>query len=608
MFETLERLNARMEAIEQKQTVTMKSAQHGVVPKSASDGGAKNAKKSAPKQGGTGRPANQSHQPKSASDGGWFRQEKKGKKRKATDASVDRKHPPKSAADGGGVSDEGMADKQDAAVGPVEQKKTQKPAAGGGNSNAKRAKKRDKPKKAKKVAKETERDKQTNANKGPVASRKANKPVSSDKQMKDKPVRDSEMSENGDFAQMCKGLFKMVQLKHHSVNWHSVPLSVEKRLKNVFDNIRPPMADETFLKEMESVYQRAMMSLQTAVSEHISRQLDSMTEAVSCLDNSDNQKAKIKVDRWLVQRLGRRLADQRRNEYLDEMIQLVGVFRKENAETEMDETVAIADTPEPTVTETLVTESVTTESVATKTKGKRLLNASPDCEKNKVQKLSQKVVDLTETDASDVEPEKSPVAKKACQDAPEEDSNFFLYTKCDEKEKQQWVIEPICESGILVLADSNMKAARSIPDGMEVHCLPGAALRHVVGALSRFPNSGTYDVVIQVGINDRNLTPWEIDDEILRLTQALKAVANIRTSVALGLSCSTSLPENEQGSINHFNAEMKKMMTQEHWIPPRHDVKIVQGDKWGIHHTPDTIDQILEDVQEFMNPFHRVAA
>ena len=58
-------------------------------------------------------------------------------------------------------------------------------------------------------------------------------------------------SNNDDFPEICKCIYRWVQISHHQFNWKQLPKSIDERLKRLADDINPPMADENLVLRLQ---------------------------------------------------------------------------------------------------------------------------------------------------------------------------------------------------------------------------------------------------------------------------------------------------------------------------------------------------------------------
>jgi hypothetical protein len=167
--------------------------------------------------------------------------------------------------------------------------------------------------------------------------------------------------------------------------------------------------------------------------------------------------------------------------------------------------------------------------------------------------------------------------------------------------KDDWTIEPSGDKSFLLLADSNMRHAPTVPAEWEIHCLPGARLRHVAGAISRLQARSSVTVGIQVGINHRGDTTERIDGEIALLEQALNEEPTVRDVIIVGVSTPLSLTPEARDRIGYLNEAMLSSFGQDLCVPPlpEGELRIKPKDVFGIHHQDSSIQAILDTVVAF---------
>lgn len=70
---------------------------------------------------------------------------------------------------------------------------------------------------------------------------------------------------------LCRDIFQSCQLKHHERNWQILPVGIEKRLDDVFDNIVPPQPTEDIKQKLKDIARECKEKLTGAVMDHIER-------------------------------------------------------------------------------------------------------------------------------------------------------------------------------------------------------------------------------------------------------------------------------------------------------------------------------------------------
>jgi hypothetical protein len=150
---------------------------------------------------------------------------------------------------------------------------------------------------------------------------------------KPRPSRDqatldeADKSTNPDFSDLCKAMFRLVQLEHHLGNWRALPKGVDRALQRVMRNIKPPMPNPGLADRLLALTLEFEDKISRAVHDHISDQLCRVKVESETLDTSDAPRARDLVERQLKKKLGNRLSDERREELLTEALKVIRLPR-----------------------------------------------------------------------------------------------------------------------------------------------------------------------------------------------------------------------------------------------------------------------------------------
>ena len=150
------------------------------------------------------------------------------------------------------------------------------------------------------------------------------------------------------------------------------------------------------------------------------------------------------------------------------------------------------------------------------------------------------------------------------------------------------------------MGDSNLKLARNIPTGIEVHAVPGLTFKHVVTILSRLQTTDNpVRIVISAGINHRDAQFAELQTELEQLRQAVADSAH--EIIFAGVPISNSHGKEHVRNINRINDELKERF-QDRFIRPigREGVVIAASDTYWVHHTQLTTDKALLSIIDFL--------
>ena len=125
-------------------------------------------------------------------------------------------------------------------------------------------------------------------------------------------------SNNDDFVDVSKSIYKMVQIRHHESNWKTLPKSIQDRLNKLIEDIKPPMGDDVFKTELKLLTQQYSEEVRRLVSDHLTRKRVETEFMAGELDPTDVSHAKEVAAKYLTARLGKRLSIQRRTELMND--------------------------------------------------------------------------------------------------------------------------------------------------------------------------------------------------------------------------------------------------------------------------------------------------
>ena len=162
------------------------------------------------------------------------------------------------------------------------------------------------------------------------------------------------------------------------------------------------------------------------------------------------------------------------------------------------------------------------------------------------------------------------------------------------REKEKWTITVPKGTGVLVLGDSNMRAARRVPGNWKIVALSGARVPHVSAAIQRTPRHLIYPVTrvyILVGMNHRG-DRYPPTTALTELEETLKTFST--ETVYVGVSYGRGLTIRETAGLERFNQEIKQM--GDGYIPPipTRDVREQEGDP--VHYASSTVQKIVEQL------------
>ena len=157
--------------------------------------------------------------------------------------------------------------------------------------------------------------------------------------------------------------------------------------------------------------------------------------------------------------------------------------------------------------------------------------------------------------------------------------------------KSTWMIGGLkTNSKVLVLADSQFRRLRGLPNSWEVHVFPGAYLQHAVDILSRLTDTKNLTtIIIHVGINNRTWGHKNTVIDVNKLIQQLKK-RDLDTYI-MGVSVPQGFLEIESNNLKQMNEKFREKMGDDHFIDPLLSTEVgVESD--GLHYDQPTLDKI----------------
>lgn len=399
--------------------------------------------------------------------------------------------------------------------------------------------------------------------------------------------RNSDTSDNNDFACVWKCLYRQVQLQHHAGNWKQLPESLTKRLNKFANDINPPMPDSGLRAKVNAATEAFGQRICSIVGEHLDAKLSVNEVEASTLDNNrDVDKAKTVADKHLTCRLGRRINDVHKKSLLDDAVRKIGTSRQPPAAAatpDADGFVAVA--PGKVRSDGLLS--------AVRTPGKRRHLSSPSsvaC-RNRFAALA------TEMDDEPGPVEQSPVVqtpvKKSRTDGRRTPKGVVKHH--DSTAKASWTLEPCEGTKVLVIGDSNLRKADATGDataGWEIHSFSGAKFKHVSLLVEqmRCPTSLEH-VIVQVGVNHRDDALDATTQDLYRLEKALETLG-CNFSFA-GVSVPATLELSAKCTVRRINQNLNLGALK--FIPAlrEDEVGISPGDGFGIHHDDATVGKVI---------------
>lgn len=414
-------------------------------------------------------------------------------------------------------------------------------------------------------------------------------------------------SNNEDFPAVCKAMYRIVQIQHHIGNWQQLPKRINERLTSLATDVRPPKTDDDFRAAVNSLTDQFGTKLRTLVTEHLQKVLAETETAAGTLRPVDVERAKDIAAKYLRGRLGR-LDDAKRRRMMDEAAAMIGINRPGCRPTSPPPHREVAP-PWQQVTNKASRKRTapddTPPAVATRNRYD-VLTSNDDRDEDAAGPEDDDddatIMDHQSIIASPSQP--TPAVKKH---RPSTATDVFTGAGVDifTGPKDEWNLLVDDDTEVAVVGDSNLRPVTRIPPKWQVFSLAGARLTHVGGAIRRLKRdpSKPITVVIQAGINHRldDATRMQIDlDELRRDIASNNAVQDFYIA---GLSTPVGLPKDEASNVNAFNSLAVALYGEEKYIEQidARQVRISMNDRYGIHHTTETANEVVESMYNVVN-------
>lgn len=391
-------------------------------------------------------------------------------------------------------------------------------------------------------------------------------------------------SKNQDFTELAKTIACMTRIKIHKQQWDedeslNHPHSFVSKVEDCFTSLNFPLHDTVLQEKLQKIQQDTIANISKAVSEHLDYCMHRETSYIKTLDNTDLAGAKrlgfIYARQHLPTTVSSKLIKLQIKEVADEIypkptlvLQDMDLVSAEMESSLLEGPISLQDS--------LMSDSE-----------EALLRDAPLHEPEPQQPSKP----LWSSEAKETPPT-SPADR------------VFVYTG----NKTKWKLSPSGTCDTLIIGDSNLKSAKHVPPGCEIHCFPGVKLQHAVSAIQRLRVDRQYDIVIQVGINHRFDTMETITHQINELATLHRDSPSVRRLFAVQLSVAETLPAQQLRNVEAFNLKLLSVLGPERCIYPLHpkSIFINKTDIHGIHHTIPTIRRITTSISNFLstNPFN----
>jgi len=396
------------------------------------------------------------------------------------------------------------------------------------------------------------------------------------------PASATFISENSDFKEMRRSLFRTIQLQYHLDNWTKLPASIRKSLFGIADDITPPDATDQLKTDLLEILTRTGEEIQHLVREHMESRLHINRNTLKKLNPTDKNHAIEITYTLLNKRIGQRI------DGLHDKIE----YEAQRIGCDHNQTITFADAVRNTAT--------------TKTKPKEI-NTAPIPTSNRFQPLA----DNEDMETENTEPprpstpqavrktppppiRKTPPQPQHSDSATAPSTSTALPPRAQprvhigNKEWPKTTLLPDTE--FLMIGDSNLSNTKEkdIPPKWQVLALPGARYSHVIDAIHCIPPGTRLKLIIAAGINHRTQSLEQTYDEIYEL----KALIDERNweAYVMGISISRLLEQDEQNILDEVNSYLQDAFRPKYMFPLR-SCEVKTRDK-GVHYTEDTKHKI----------------
>jgi len=419
----------------------------------------------------------------------------------------------------------------------------------------------------------------------------------------------------------AKRIFQFAQIQHHIRNWDTdVPTTIKRNVDNVLRNINPPLINDDYRFQLSTAGIDFADDIRATTSAFLRQQLDNAKEALSTISLDTNLTHAAAIATGYTKRLTRmRPVD--RDAYVREAINLIRSKQPApNPPQPGPNTITQPTTPRQNAAANQATDSETTATnndmdvtttevpnnppaaekawtVVAGRKGKRRHRSDDGQHSPSIPDFTEarEPSPLSNAETAPMPPTKTPAKKRR--------ANNYLTTPAGVKvltvNKESFTFDGLDVSKLIVIGDSNLRNAPTVPDGLEIVSIPGGQLRHVIRAIRNYSSDSEerhLRLAVQIGINHRDNDTSEIDHWIADLQNSLHDCDSLKEFFMIGVSYPTSLNDFQMTQLDILNDSMREYIGDHHFIEPLHpnEVEILPNDRWGIHHQPATTRKIID--------------
>ena len=159
-----------------------------------------------------------------------------------------------------------------------------------------------------------------------------------------------------------------------------------------------------------------------------------------------------------------------------------------------------------------------------------------------------------------------------------------------------WPLKP--STTTIVIADSQFRRVKNIPDNWEVHAFPGIRLATAEKVVPKLTGNNLKNIVVHVGINNKGCQ-WEGSAQ----GDANKLLASLNRTGCKIFFCGVSIPDSastkERDVLIEINKHARKRLSANFIAPLPSDQVSVAHDNH--HYEPNTVDKIFENIVNFLS-------
>lgn len=389
-------------------------------------------------------------------------------------------------------------------------------------------------------------------------------------------------SDNPEFHDMWKALFKVVQIDHHLDNWNTLPPSLKRSLNSITENITPPDPTADLRNNISSILSGAGNEIRRKVQAHLSERLTARRAELAKFTTLDRERAVDVAYKHLHKRLGPRIDGLRHRLEV--------------------EALRIGTDPSANQSHAGPTEAATTTETWTIPKPNTLAKRPRTTDTPPGLDIRNQYAILLNLDENELTIMDSPPPSPRSQRPP-------LEPKRPQKtfhSKYTPNIELRPETKTLVIGDSNLRRTKeeAIPDDCQVAVLPGANVSHILDAANQIPtNNNLTDIVLSVGINHRCHSFSDHTEKELNKLIPMLQLPNTTVHV-LGVAINPGLEKYEKTNLQRINTHLHGIFL-DRYIEPIDEAEVQATDD-GIHYTDETVEKIWGSIVNHLTKMHAI--